>query len=90
MLFVVKNKSNKIAEIKSENFRDAMRQFVEQYDIPDASVSLKSENDIFKVISGETEIEFKYEHSAINYTFNGVNDIIFYLNKTGMKPVRPL
>ncbi len=87
MKFDIINNGKKITSIQANNFKEAMKEFAENYDMPDANVDEKTEGDIFHVVHGETNIVFKYAPMNVpmlEYTLNGVNDFI-KIDKTGYK-----
>lgn len=80
---------NKIVTIKANNFKEAIKNFGELYDMPDSEVNSidKNDEDIFLVVSNDNKIEFCYvfmNAPYIEYCLNGANDLIRIEKKGGI------
>ena len=89
MSFDIINNGKKITSIQANNFKEAMKEFAENYDMPDSTIGEETNDDIFHIVHGETDIEFRYapmNSPMLEYTLGGINDFI-KINKTGYKKV---
>ena len=74
LIFDIKNNGKKITSIVAENFKDAIKEFAETYDMPNAEIDSTNESDIFSATHSDTKIEFKYIHKErdyVEYKFGG-------------------
>ena len=74
LIFDIKNNGKKITNIVAENFKDAIKEFAETYDMPNAEFDRINKNNIFSATHSDTTIEFQYIHKErayIGYKFGG-------------------
>ena len=74
LIFDLKNNGKKITNIVAENFKDAIKEFAETYEMPNAEFDSINKNNIFSATHSDTTIEFQYIHKErayIEYKFGG-------------------